>query len=153
MQERPLIYDQDLLRNEATIQFPSLKENIAFARMVVALLAAQIDFTVDQIEDIKLAVSEAVSNTCIHGYKEAPGPVKLTVQVYADRLHVVVADDGAGIADIDWALQPGNTTGDNCTGMGLVFIQAYMDRFDIQSAPGQGTRIGMTKMLAPGQEH
>lgn len=153
MQDRPQDINREQPGNEMILEFPSLPANVQFARMAVALFASQLDFTVDQVEEVKVAISEAVSNAVIHGYKNAPGAVRINALLYLDRLQVIVSDNGAGIADVIWAMQPAHTTDSSRMGLGLVFMQEYMDHLCIDSALGKGTRVSMTKMLAPRQEH
>jgi stage II sporulation protein AB (anti-sigma F factor) len=153
MQDRSNNNNREHPENEMSLEFPSLPANVQFARMAVAIFASQLDFTVDQIEEIKVAISEAVSNAVIHGYQNAPGPVHINALLYLDRLQITVSDNGTGIDDVSWALQPAHTTDVNRMGLGLVFMQEYMDNLCLDSALGQGTRVSMTKMLAPRQEH
>lgn len=138
--------------NTVKLEFPSRPENVGFARTAVAVFASQMDFTLDQIDEIKLAVSEAVSNAIIHGYKETLGVVWVEAELHDDELAIAVIDRGTGIADIDWAMEPGRTTEADRMGLGLVFIKAYMDEVALVSAPGAGTRVYMRKNLTPGEE-
>lgn len=133
-------------KNQMHLEFPSRAENVAFARAVVASFAAQLDFTLDEIEEIRVAVSEAVTNSVIHGYKSEIGIVTLDAALCDDRLELVVADSGRGIADVAWALLPANTTApEERMGLGLVFVTQYMEGVRIESAPGRGTRVFMAK--------
>lgn len=129
-----------------TLIFPSKPENVAFARAVVAMFASQLDFTIDEIDEIKVAVSEAVSNAIIHGYEDKPGEVRVEAILSNGRIEVTVNDSGKGIADVAWATEPTHTTRpDERMGLGLVFIREYMDEMRVDSAPNRGTTVHMTK--------
>jgi stage II sporulation protein AB (anti-sigma F factor) len=137
--------------NTVKLEFPSRPENVGFARTAVAVFASQKDFTLDQIDEIKVAVSEAVSNAVIHGYKETSGVVRVEAELDDGGLTITVGDEGPGISDIDWAMEPGRTTEPGRMGLGLVFIKAYMDEATLFSAPGAGTRVRMRKNLTPSE--
>ncbi len=132
--------------NRMTLSFVSKPENVAFARAVVAMFASQLDFTIDEIDEIKVAVSEAVSNAIIHGYEDQPGEVRVEAILSNGRIEVIVHDSGKGIADVAWATEPTHTSRpDERMGLGLVFIREYMDEMRVDSAPNQGTTVHMTK--------
>ncbi|HHV54125.1 MAG TPA: anti-sigma F factor [Firmicutes bacterium] len=138
--------------NRFSLTFPSLAPNVSFARSTVAAFASQLDqFTLEDIEDIRIAVSEVVSNVVIHAYPKGAGPVRVEASLYHDRVEVVVADNGCGIADVEKAKEPAFTTlpGERM-GLGLTFVQAYMDRVEITSRPGEGTRVFMVKRPGSG---
>lgn len=138
------------VENVAIIEFLSKPENVAFARQSVAIFAAQLDFSIDDIDEIKVAVSEAVSNAVIHGYGDEPGMVRIEVKLCKDELEVTVADQGRGIADVAWATQPTHTTRpEERMGLGLVFVREYMDELSIESAVGKGTTVRMVKKAGP----
>jgi len=143
--------DMPQATNYVKIEFPSLAENVKFARTAVAVFAADHfeSFTIDEIDEIKVATSEAVSNAIVHGYGHGGGVVRLIVTVEDGALVVVVEDDGKGIEDVEWAKQPTNTTapGEHM-GLGLVFINEYMTDVTITSRPGKGTRVRMKKAPA-----
>lgn len=132
-------------RNFVKLEFPSLSENVNFARTAVAAFASQLDFTLVEIEEIRVAVSEAVSNAVIHAYKGSTGIILLRAELVDGRLDIWVKDQGKGIPDLDWASQAGNTTEEDRMGFGLVFIKEYMDQVEIVSAPNEGTRLRMVK--------
>ncbi len=129
----------------------SRSHNEQFARVVVAVFAARLDPTVEELNDIKTAVSEAVTNAIIHGYEEQPGNVEMWLEadVESRELTVTVRDYGRGIADIRQAREPFYTTkaDKERSGMGFSFMEAFMDRLEVTSAPGQGTTVTMTKRI------
>lgn len=134
--------------NYVVLEFLSKPENVAFARQSIAMFAAQLDFTIDEIEEIKVAVSEVASNAVIHGYSSDPGLVRIEARLLEGRLEVIIADEGGGIADIDWASQPTHTTQpDERMGLGLVFVREYMDELQIESTVGRGTTVRMAKTV------
>ncbi|MFX4260940.1 anti-sigma F factor [Pelotomaculum propionicicum] len=132
--------------NQMRLEFLSIPANVAFARVTVAAFASQLDFTLADLEEIKVAVSEAVGNSIIHGYEHAPDRF---VRVYAaltlDTLEIRVEDDGIGIVDIDRALQPAFSTDAERLGLGFVFMQSFMENFRVESTPGRGTTVMMSK--------
>ncbi|MFS8542320.1 MAG: anti-sigma F factor [Limnochordales bacterium] len=132
--------------NEIRLAFPARSDNVAFARTAVAVFASRLDFTLDELDEIKVAVSEAVSNCVLHAYPEGPGWVHITMRVDDGALHVTVSDDGVGMADPERCRQAGVTTRpDDCMGLGFTFMAEYMDSLTVQSAPGEGTRVTMSK--------
>ena len=137
--------------NEAAIQFPSRSSNEAFARAAVSCFAAQMDPTLNELEDIKTAVSEAVTNAIVHAYPDTIGTVLVKVRICPDQvLEVTVKDHGRGIPDIERARQPMYTTGgEERSGMGFTIMESFMDRLTVRSTPGRGTTVVMRKKLAP----
>lgn len=132
--------------NTVKMEFPSRPENVAFARTAVAMFASQLDFTLDDIDEIKVATSEAVSNAVIHGYRDQEGIVTVTASISADGLEVIVSDHGRGIPDVEQAMEPAFTTEpDKRMGLGFVFIKEYMDSVEVKSTVGVGTEIIMRK--------
>lgn len=132
-------------RNEIYIEFPSRPENVGLARVAVASLAAQLEFTLGEIEEIKVATSEAVSNAVIHAYRDKGGKVRITAAVDSTTLEVIVEDDGRGIEDVAQARQPSFSTDPERMGLGFVFMESFMDEVEVRSAPGEGTRVRMVK--------
>lgn len=132
--------------NYIAMEFPSQPENVGVARIAVAALAAQLDFTLEEVDEIKVATSEAVSNAILHGYRGRTGIVRVRAEVYPERLEVVVQDEGQGIADVELARQPSYSTDPERMGLGFVFMESFMDKLEIDSAPGRGTRIRMVKV-------
>lgn len=137
--------------NCVQMTFPSLPENVGFARAAVAFFASRLDFTLDELDEIKVAVSEAVSNAVIHAYPDEPGPILLEICVTPDNeLSVKVTDHGRGIDDVERACEPSFTTrpGERL-GLGLTFIKEYADRLEVTSRPGEGTVVLFTKRPHP----
>ena len=134
------------LINQMRLEFLSIPANVAFARVTVAAFASQLDFTLADLEEIKVAVSEAVGNAIIHGYEHVPDRF---VRVYAaltlDTLEIRVEDDGKGIEDIERALQPAFSTDAERLGLGFVFMQSFMENFRVESTIGCGTTVIMSK--------
>ena len=137
--------------NEVTLTFPSRSSNEGFARAAVAGFAAQMDPTLNELEDIKTAVSEAVTNVIVHAYPDSIGEVIVKVRICPGQmLEVTVKDHGRGIPDVEKARQPMYTTGgEERSGMGFTIMESFMDRLAIRSTPGRGTTVVMRKKLAP----
>ena len=137
--------------NEVTLTFPSRSSNEGFARSAAACFAAQMDPTLNELEDIKTAVSEAVTNAIVHGYPDAIGTVTLKLRVCPGNiLELVVKDKGRGIPDVEKARQPMFTTGGaERSGMGFTIMESFMDQLLVRSLPGRGTTVTMKKKLAP----
>jgi len=134
--------------NHVRMEFDSLPENVSLARVLVASFAAQSDITISELEEIKVATSEAVSNAIIHGYQNQPhGKVVLFLIQEDDVLTIIVEDNGIGIVDIEQAMQPAYSSEPERMGLGFVFMQSFMDSLDIKSEPGKGTIITMRKKL------
>lgn len=134
--------------NQMKLEILSLPANVAFARVTVAAFASQLDFTLADLEDIKTVVSEAVSNSIIHGYENAPDRfVRVYAALTVDTLEIRVEDDGVGIEDTNRALQPAFSTDAERMGLGFVFMQSFMDSFQVDSAPGHGTIVMMNKRV------
>ena len=137
--------------NEFTLEFPSRSSNEAFARSAAACFAAQMDPTLNELEDIKTAVSEAVTNAIVHAYPDTIGRVQLKGRICAGNvLELTVRDYGRGIPDVDKARQPMFTTGgEERSGMGFTIMESFMDKLTVRSLPGRGTTVVMRKRLAP----
>ncbi|WP_409968575.1 anti-sigma F factor [Bengtsoniella intestinalis] len=137
-------------KNECAVSFPSRSSNEGLARGVVACFVAQADPTIHELEDIKTAVSEAVTNAIVHGYPEGIGMVYLKGRLFEDYLEISVQDKGCGIADVEQARQPMFTTGGaERSGMGITIMDSFMDNVRIRSTIGKGTVVVMKKKLAP----
>lgn len=137
--------------NEVTLAFPSHSRNEGFARAAAASFAAQMDPTVNELEDVKTAVSEAVTNAIVHGYPDSIGKVIVKIRICPENvLEITVRDYGRGIPDVDRARQPMFTTGgEERSGMGFTIMESFMDRLSVRSTPGRGTAVTMRKRLAP----
>ena len=135
--------------NYMILEFPSKSCNEAFARSAVACFAAQMDPTMEELGDIRTAVSEAVTNSIVHAYPNDLGTVMLRCRILKDNvLDIVVKDKGIGIADIDQARRPAYTTGGtDRSGMGFTIMESFMTSFEITSAPGKGTTVHMRRKL------
>ena len=135
--------------NYMTVDFPSKSSNEAFARSVVACFAAQMDPTLEELGDIRTAVSEAVTNCIVHAYPDELGIIILRCRILKDNvLDIVVKDRGVGIADIEQARRPTYTTGGNDrSGMGFTIMESFMTNLEISSKPGKGTTVHMRRKL------
>ncbi len=138
------IYD-----NEMKIEFLSKSNNEAFARVSVAAFVAQLDPTLEELADIKTAVSEAVTNSIIHGYEERIGIVKVICKIRENEILIEVSDSGKGIENIEIAKQPLYTTKSNLerSGMGFTIMESFMDNVEVESMLGIGTKVTMNKKI------
>ena len=137
--------------NETVIRFPSLSANEGFARSAAASFASQSDPTVQEISEIKTAVSEAVTNAIVHGYRDAVGTVELILRRYSEgTLYIAVKDKGRGIDDIEQAMTPLFTTAadEERSGLGFSVMESFMDKLRVRSAAGRGTTVIMEKKLS-----
>ena len=136
--------------NEMMLQFPSRSSNESFARTAAACFAAQMDPTLNELEDIKTAVSEAVTNVIVHAYPDSIGQVQMKIRVLPDHvLEITVRDHGRGIPDVEKAMEPMYTTGgEERSGMGFTIMESFMDKLTVRSVPGRGTTVSMRKKLA-----
>ena len=141
------------IQNQVFIRFTSLSENVGLARVVAAAFAAQIDFTLNEIEEIKVAVSEAVSNCVIHGYDNKSGEIEFTMNLYLDRLEYIITDFGKGIDNVDQARQPSFSSDPERMGLGFVFMESFMDELDVTSELGMGTKVRMIKKFEQKKSH
>lgn len=137
--------------NSMKLYLPSLSVNESLARSAVAAFVAQLNPTIEEISDIKCAVSEAVTNSIVHGYKFGTGIIYICVKYYSDRTVVIeIKDKGCGIEDVSLAMTPlftTDTSGER-SGMGFAVMSTFMDKLDVCSKRGNGVRILMTKKLA-----
>ena len=138
------IYD-----NEMKIEFLSKSSNEAFARISVAAFIAQLDPTLEELADIKTAVSEAVTNSIIHGYEEQDGIIKLICKIRDNEVFIEVSDSGKGIENVEIAKQPLYTTKSNMerSGMGFTIMESFMDYVEVESMLGIGTKVAMSKVI------
>ncbi|WP_315117532.1 anti-sigma F factor [uncultured Clostridium sp.] len=138
-----------MYENMMKIEFLSKSENESFARVAVAAFASQLDPTIDEITDVKTAVSEAVTNSIIHGYDNKEDIIKVEAYIKDKELTVIVCDNGIGIDNIDLAMQPLYTSRPDLerSGMGFTVMESFMDSLTIESAHGKGTKIIMKKVF------
>lgn len=134
---------------EMTMEFDSHSSNESFARVAVAAFAARLDPTMEEITDIKTAVSEAVTNCIIHGYEGRQGKIRIDCKIIQDRLFITVTDHGCGIADLDKAMEPLYTSKPELerSGMGFAFMEAFMDELRVSSLPECGTVVQMSRKI------
>lgn len=132
-------------QNQVTLEFPSRSSNESFARTAAACFAAQLDPTLEEINDIKTAVSEAVTNSIVHGYPDRIGKIVLRLRILEENiLEILVRDKGVGIADVSQARTPMFTTGsEERAGMGFTIMESFMDSLKVRSAPRKGTCVTM----------
>lgn len=136
--------------NSMKLDIQSLPENIALARIAVAAFASQVDMTVDELEEIKVAVSEAVSNAIIHGYENRKKEfIEIEAIHFDEYFQFTVTDYGKGIEDLEQALQPAYSTDEERMGLGFVFMQSFMDEVKVETKPGKGTKVILIKRLQP----
>ena len=135
--------------NEMKIEFLSKSNNEAFARIAVAAYIAQLDPTIEELADIKTAVSEAVTNAIIHGYEEEIGIVKLTCKISKNEVFIEISDTGKGIENVELAKQPLYTTKANLerSGMGFTIMESFMENVEVESVLGIGTKVTMSKLI------
>ncbi len=136
--------------NSMTVTFESKSQNESFARIVIAGFVAGLDPTLEELADIKTAVSEAVTNSIIHGYGEEEGKIVMGCSIHNRDVDIWVEDFGTGIEDIEKAKEPLYTTKPEWerSGMGFSFMEAFMDELLVESTPGKGTRISMKKTIS-----
>ena len=138
------------IENQVTLEFPSRSANEGFARTAAACFAAQLDPTLEEVNDIKTAVSEAVTNAIVHAYPDTLGKVVLKLRIREGHvLEIVVKDWGVGIADVEQARTPLFTTGnEDRSGMGFTIMESFMDTLKVRSAPGRGTTVTMARKIS-----
>lgn len=137
------------MENEMKLEFKSKSSNEAFARIAVAAFASQLDPTLEEISDIKTAVSEAVTNSIIHGYDGKDGNVHITCKIYDRTIDIEIIDYGKGIENIEMAKQPLYTSKPELdrSGMGFTIMESFMDEFNVESILGVGTKVRMKKRI------
>lgn len=157
------------MRNEMELTFDALSNNESFARVAVAAFVSHLDPTLEELSDVQTAVSEAVTNSIIHGYENLygygrhgevrpayaaihPGKVRIHCLLEGDLLQIEISDKGKGIEDVEQAMEPLFTTKPELerSGMGFAFMEAFMDDLEVRSVPGQGTCVRMKKKLGTG---
>ena len=138
------------VKNHVILEFPSCSANEGFARTAAACFAAQLDPTLEEVNDVKTAVSEAVTNAIVHAYPDTLGKIVMKLRIREDHsLEVVVRDWGIGIEDVERARTPLFTTGgEERSGMGFTIMESFMDVLKVRSAPGKGTTVTMRRKIA-----
>ena len=136
--------------NEMKLVFPSRSANEAYARAAVAAFVSQLDPTVDELADLRTAISEAVTNCIVHAYPQALGKITMRLRIYPDHtVEITVKDAGVGIEDVSRAREPLYTTGnEERSGMGFTIMESFMDGVKVRSAPGKGTTVTMVKHIS-----
>lgn len=140
--------------NKMRLEFDSRSANEAFARVTVASFMTQLNPTLEEVSDVKTAVSEAVTNAIIHGYEGKLHTITIEASIEGKTLRLAVCDKGVGIADVKKAMEPLFTTKPELerSGMGFAFMEAFMDEVEVESAPGEGTCVKMKKVIGKGRE-
>ena len=140
---------ENLYKNEMKLEFLSKSSNESFARIVVAAFVAQLDPSLEEISDIKTAVSEAVTNSIIHGYENKEGIITIKCKLIKNSILIEIIDNGKGIEDIEKARQPLYTSKSNLerSGMGFTIMESFMDKINIESIVGVGTKVTMEKEI------
>ena len=135
--------------NKMVLTIPSKSVNEAFARAAVGAFISPMDPTMEELADIKTAVSEAVTNCIVHGYPDRIGDIEIICTIFTDHsIEIRIIDQGVGIADIEKAREPMFTTGGaDRSGMGFAIMERFMSRLDVESAPGNGTKVTMVRAL------
>ena len=137
-----------MIKDEIKIIIPSRSANESYARVAVGAFAARFDPTIEELNDIKTAVSEAVTNCIVHAYKDSIGKIYITVSADGENLKVRIRDYGCGIPDVDKAMEPLYTTGgDERAGLGFAVMESFMDKLKVRSTVGKGTTVNMVKKL------
>ena len=144
----------ELYENEMKLEFVSKSNNEAFARIAVAAFVSQLDPTIEELADIKTAVSEAVTNCIIHGYENSSGIIKIISKIFANTIEIEISDTGKGIENIELARKPLYTSKSNLerSGMGFTIMESFMDEVNIESVVGLGTKITMKKLIKKPEE-
>ena len=135
--------------NEMMLEFESRSVNEAFARVTVSAFASQLDPTIEELADIKTAVSEAVTNCIIHGYEDKEGIIKIVSKLKENYIEIEISDNGKGIENIELARRPLYTSKSNLerSGMGFTIMENFMDDLKVESVPGIGTKVTMKKLI------
>ncbi len=138
-----------MMKQEMKLEIESIPSNEAFARVVVAAFLTRLNPTMEEVADIKTAVSEAVTNAIIHGYQNEIHKIIIEAFVEEDLFSVSIEDFGVGMEDVKKAMEPLYTTRSDMerSGMGFVFMEAFMDTVQVTSKPGEGTKVTMTKRV------
>ena len=140
-----------MMKNEMCLEFDSISAKEAFARVTVAAFMTQMNPSMEEVADVKTAVSEAVTNAIIHGYEGEVHKIVIRGRIDGEWLELSVEDRGVGIADVEKAMEPLYTTRPELerSGMGFLFMEAFMDEVKVESEPGKGTAVMMKKRIGP----
>lgn len=140
---------KSLYENEMKLEFLSKSNNEAFARISVAAFASQLDPTIEEVADIKTAVSEAVTNCIIHGYEDSEGLITIVCKIFANSILIEISDNGKGIENVDMAKEPLYTSKPDLerSGMGFTIMDSFMDDLEVESILGLGTKVTMKKII------
>lgn len=143
------------IENEMKLEFVSKGSNEAFARITVAAFASQLDPTIEELADIKTAVSEAVTNCIIHAYENRHGIIKINAKLKENQIIIQISDNGKGIENVDIAKEPLYTTKPNLerSGMGFTIMESFMDSMKVESIVGLGTKVTLIKTIKKLEEH
>lgn len=135
--------------DQMMVEFESVSRNESFARVVVAAFVARLNPTMDEVSDLKTAVSEAVTNSIIHGYENESGIIRIETKIVERVVTVIISDNGVGIKDVEKAMEPMYTSKPELerSGMGFAFMEAFMDELYVDSVEGKGTVVTMRKMI------
>ncbi|MGN8800779.1 anti-sigma F factor [Candidatus Merdisoma sp. HCP28S3_D10] len=142
------------MKNHMRVEFDSISENEAFARVTVAAFLTRLNPSVEEVADVKTAVSEAVTNAIIHGYQGTVHTITMEGELEGSCLTLRIRDEGVGIADIGQAMEPLYTSRPELerSGMGFLFMEAFMDEVQVESEPGKGTCVTMKKWIGRGRD-
>ena len=145
---------KDIYENKMKLEILSKSNNEAFARVTVAAFASQLDLNIEELADIKTAVSEAVTNCIIHGYENQEGIIQIECKLFANCIEIEISDTGKGIENIDLAKEPLYTTKPDLerSGMGFTIMESFMDELKIESILGMGTKVTMKKLIKDKKE-
>ena len=145
---------KEQFENEMKLEFLNKGANEAFARIAVAAFASQLDPTIEELADIKTAVSEAVTNCIIHAYENRQGIIKINAQLKENEIIIQISDNGKGIENVDVAKEPLYTTKPNLerSGMGFTIMESFMDTMKVESIVGLGTKVTLTKTIKKNEE-
>lgn len=146
---QPPAAQADACVHQVRMEFPAFSENVGFGRTAVAMFASRLEFTLDELEELKIAVSEALSNCVLHAYPNQAGWIRVFMRIEDGELVVAVVDEGVGIHDLEKMREAGVTTRpEDCMGLGFTFMAEYTDHLEVESEPGRGTRVVMRKKPA-----
>ncbi|MCI8333353.1 MAG: anti-sigma F factor [Lachnospiraceae bacterium] len=142
------------MKNTMKVEFDSISDNEAFARVTVAAFMSRMNPSIEEVADVKTAVSEAVTNAIIHGYEGEVHTITIFGQIEEEVLELRITDRGVGIPDIEKAMEPLYTSRPELerSGMGFLFMEAFMDEVQVQSSPGEGTTVLMKKKIRKSEE-